>query len=312
MASQHHVSFSPVWLTALLATASLVGCGGGGSKDNASSALSTGNTSDLDARVSYEWAFEDLTGPVSHQYFPRKDGVAVTQGMITTCADNAVNCSVTQEVGKTGKGLRFYPNVSSSFAWMTGYSAASMCSSDVLQLDPFGRLDYRMTVAMWIKPDQIEAGKTYHLFGTGDPIFSSMKTAAFHLRVVDGKVRMSLYPNEFSSEPDLKIESTSTLSVSAGGDNWHHVAFTYDNLKSTLYVDGKLEKTGDRLPKNNRIKEACRPYYLGGMSAVTSINGAPVEASSYIFPGVIDQLIFSNRTYSADEILKLAGGVPVK
>lgn len=302
-------------------TLALAACGGGGSKDSAASTQSVGGENEP-ARVSYVWDFE---GDASTQYRPVKDGTLTSVGTLTTCADNAGNCLVTQDAGRAGgHGLRFYPDapVAASFAWLAGGRTDSVCSSGILQFDPFGTLDYRMTVALWINPDRIDNTATYHLFGTGDPtsIGPTLKTASFHLRIVRGKVQMSFYPSKYSDSADLILESATTLSATGSGSHWHHLAVTYDNTKVILYVDGKPDTTvnglpvdvAQRDPNKNRIEEACRPYYLGGMSALVSVNGAPVEARSLIFPGVIDQLVFSNKAYTADEILKLAGGLPAK
>lgn len=170
-----------------------------------------------------------------------------------------------------------------------------------------------MTVAMWINPDQIKPGQIYHLFGTGDPVDSELKAASFHIRLIDGKVRLSMYPgNGFSTTPDLTLNSNATLAAPAPGDNWHHVAVVYNNFAVTLYIDGRVDSTATRSVDNRALCAGHRPYYLGGLSSLVRIDGGPIEKAAYIFPGVIDQLVFSNKAYSADEISKLAGGVPAK
>ena len=80
-------------------------------------------------------------------------------------------------------------------------------------------------------------------------------------------------------------------------------------MKIALYIDGKLEETASSLEK--RIKEPCNPYFIGGMPT-TTISDVPSESNSYIFPGAIDHIVFSNRTYSANEVLNLAGGPSAK
>ncbi len=170
-----------------------------------------------------------------------------------------------------------------------------------------------MTVAMWINPDRIEAGRTYHLFGTGDPIETpgSLTAASFHVRIVDGKVRLALYPgNGYATSPDLTVDSATTLTVSAPGSNWHHVAVTYNNFAVAMYVDGHLDAVGTRDPDHRALCAAHRPYYLGGLSSLVRIDGGPLEKTAYIFPGVIDQLVLSNRAYSATDIAKLAALAP--
>ncbi|MGE5452283.1 MAG: LamG domain-containing protein [Acidobacteriota bacterium] len=270
--------------------------------------------------MSYQWAFEDVNGSSTHQYLPVRNGVTTTLGTITTCGGGAVNCRVRQEdTGRTGKGLRFDPTADSSFAWIAGggttSSVGALCTSNVIEFgDRYGDLDQpiQMTVAMWINPDRIEAGQTYHLFGTGNPVEtpSGIITATFHVRIVDGKVQLSLYPSSNSLSPDMTLDSATTLAVSAPGSNWHHVAVTYNNFAVAMYIDGRLDAVGTRDADHRALCAARRPYYLGGLSSLVKIDGGPIEKASYIFPGVIDQLVFSNRAYSPSEIGQLATQAP--
>lgn len=299
----------------------LAACGGGGSKDSAASTQSTTSGTAPDGRVAYTWDFEDAAGPGTHQYWPSKDGAAVAVGALTVCGDgtnllSSSDCSVKQVAGKNGGyALSFDPNAKSSFAWLSGGHSVSACAGDIFQFgDPFGlKQDYRMTVAMWINPERIDPGQTYHLFGTGDPVWSELKDASFHIRLIDGKVRLSMYQgNGYATNPDLTLDSKATFSVTSSGNNWHHIAVTYDNFAVTLFIDGQVDSTATRGADYRAICAGHRPYYVGGLSSLVRVDGGPIEQKSYVFPGVIDQLVFSNKAYTADEILKLAGGVSAK
>ena len=315
-----YTSRSFQFLTPLALTVALAACGGGGSKDGAASTQSATGGPSADGRVAYVWDFEDATGQLTHKYSATKDGSPTTSGVLTICgdSDNPVsNCSVKQEAGKSGQALHFDPSVESSFAWISGGHSVSLCAGDIFQYgDPFtGALGaYRLTVAMWIRPDEGDNTGTYHLFGTGDPLNNGSIAASFHLRLVHGKLRLSLFPGKGPAlSADLTLDSKTTISASALGDNWHHVAVTYDDLAVTMYIDGKVDATAMRDSSERAICAGHRPLYLGGLSALAPIDGTPNESGgSLTFPGVIDQLVFSNKAYTADEILKLAGGVPAK
>ncbi|HET8868894.1 MAG TPA: LamG domain-containing protein [Aquabacterium sp.] len=297
--------------------AALSACGGGGSSSNSGAPASAQSA---DGRVSYTWTFEGASGSdgaVVRQFMPSKDGTAWTAGPITTCVAGAIGCRVFPVTdGHTGSALQFDPTANASFAWLAGGTSVSLCSSDLLEFsDPYGDLNYQMTVAMWIKPAKVESGQTYHLFGTGDPLViggTTYKAASFHVRMVDGKIVLSLFPgNGYRPTPDLVLTSATNFLALPTATAWHHVAVTYNNYDTRLYVDGQLEAQQTRGTDYRALCAAHRPYYLGGLSSVTAIQGV-TEAASYIFPGTIDDLVFSNRAYSGSEIASLAASVAVK
>lgn len=296
-------------LTSMLVVVGMVNlaaCGGGGSKDSGAVTQSSGAAADLVGRKSFTWDFEEA-GDSAQAFYASEDGKGISAFKITACSPSASNCKVTRTVGKDGgKALQFWPKSIDSYAWIPAGSGATMCSPDYIQLDPLGNYDFRMTLAMWIKADIIESGATYHLFGAGDPVTDNQKYGSFNLRLVSGKVQLLIYPSTLSSSPSLRMTSLANVTPNV----WHHVAVTYDNTATSLYVDGKLDQTGHTTDK--RINEPCRPTYIGGMPITSNSEILSAEANSFIFPGAIDQLVFSNRTYTANEILSLAGGVSAK
>jgi hypothetical protein len=234
--------------------------------------------------------------------------------------------------------LRFDPSKTQSYAWLLGGDKKwASCPGRVLSFSPYanftpgGKLDHRMTVALQIKADKIESGETYHLFGTQDPV-GSLKSASFHLRLVDGYPTISLYPDgTYSPVPDFVMKAPAPLTP----DAWHHIAVVYqikpvngkELVMVAMYVDGQLvleqDRNKDVPPKGDpedpptestrsQLNESCEPYFLGGLTTYgfewPDDGVGKVEASphGYVFPGVIDDLLFSNRALSADQIKELA------
>jgi len=94
-----------------------------------------------------------------------------------------------------------------------------------------------------------------------------------------------------------------------------------------MYVDGQLVLEQDRnkdVPPSagfgkppgesprSQLNESCEPYFLGGLTTygfdwphdgVGTIQASP---QGYVFPGVIDDLLFSNRALTAADIAALA------
>lgn len=116
---------------------------------------------------------------------------------------------------------------------------------------------------------------------------------------------------------------------------WHHIAVVYqikpvngkELVMVAMYVDGQLvleqDRNKDVPPKGDpedpptestrsQLNESCEPYFLGGLTTygfewphdgVGTIQASP---QGYVFPGVIDDLLFSNRALSAADIAALA------
>lgn len=323
---------SVCFLTNAVFLATLVGCGGGGSSSDASATTSSLNGSDREGRVAYSWSFDNGAGNLPGRVFAPTLGGGADQALTACINLESTTCRVTQAVGKTsGLGLQFNPAAAQSYAWLKGGSkSGTTCSSRVLQFDPYGYftapgywLDYRMTVAMNLKADRIESDKTYHLFGSQNPV-SEISDASFHLRIVNGYLTISLYPDgAHSPDPDFVMSSPSALTA----NEWHHVAVTYQIKALTvggaerqlvsLYVDGRLvaqkDRNADRAPnepKRSNLNDSCEPYFLGGLTttgfSIEGVVGAVASPQGYTFPGVIDNLVFSNRAFTDSDIAQLA------
>ncbi|MEN9452406.1 MAG: Concanavalin A-like lectin/glucanase superfamily [Pseudomonadota bacterium] len=330
------LSFVRLSFTTVCAAA-LIGCGGGGS--NSDAAASTSNVRGLDAegRVAYTWSFDNDDGSLRGlSFLPVEFGS--TDQTLRACFGGSLTCVVSQDAGRTGQGLRFDPSKTQSYAWLLGGDKKwASCPGRVLSFSPYanftpgGKLDHRMTVALQIKADKIESGETYHLFGTQDPV-GSLKSASFHLRLVDGYPTISLYPDgTYSPVPDFVMKAPAPLTP----DAWHHIAVVYqikpvngkELVMVAMYVDGQLvleqDRNKDVPPKGDpedpptestrsQLNESCEPYFLGGLTTYgfewPDDGVGKVEASpqGYVFPGVIDDLLFSNRALTAADIAALA------
>lgn len=331
----NRLSFVRLSFTTVCAAA-LIGCGGGGS--NSDAAASTSNVRGLDAegRVAYTWSFDNGVGVLPGRSF-QPVAFGLPDQTLRACIEGSPTCVVSQTSGRTGQGLRFDPSKTQSYAWLLGGDKKwASCPGRVLSFSPYanftpgGKLDHRMTVALQIKADKIESGATYHLFGTQDPV-GDLKSASFHLRLVDGYPTISLYPDgTYSPVPDFVMKAPAPLTP----DAWHHIAVVYQIRSETgkelamvsLYVDGQLvleqDRNKDVPPKGDpedpptestrsQLNESCEPYFLGGLTTFgikdwPEVGDIQASPQGYVFPGVIDDLLFSNRALSKDQIKELA------
>jgi hypothetical protein len=287
---------------------------------------------DAEGRVAYTWSFDNGVGALpGRSFLPVQFGSA--DQSLWACIDGSPTCVVSQTPGRSGQGLRFDPSKTQSYAWLLGGDKKwASCPGRVLSFSPYanftpgGKLDHRMTVALQIKADKIESGETYHLFGTQDPV-GSLKSASFHLRLVNGYPTISLYPDgTYSPVPDFVMKAPAPLTAGA----WHHIAVVYQIKKElvmvAMYVDGQLvleqDRNKDVPPKGDpedpptestrsQLNESCEPYFLGGLTTIgikdwPEVGDIQASPQGYVFPGVIDDLLFSNRALSKDQIEKLA------
>lgn len=293
----------------------LAACGGGG--DGGADASPSGSSgTDAEGRVAYRWTFDSFDGAQVVGATVQPTGVSGREKAANICILNSTLCKVDQVPGRQGKALRFKPEADESYVWFMGGRASSGCSGNLLSFNPFGdfnadgKFDHRMTVAMWVKADRIEPESTYHLFGTQDPVEFGAD-AGFHLRLVNGVPTISLYPDEaFSWDPDFVLEAPSALRAGV----WHHLAVTYNIITTTLYVDGVAVASAPRFEsttvmRRSKLNESCEPYFLGGLTARgftwPDVERAKSSGLGYVFPGVIDEFIFSNRVFGADQIKAL-------
>lgn len=307
---------------ALGLAASLVACGGGGGDGKDATPSSTPSAVDGEGREMLTWSFDQVEPTVIGQVFLPSPTGRRTQ-VVNVCVPGSSTCSVQQVPGRVGKALKFglEPGAIQSYAWLPGGDPVSMCAGRVFDFNPFGtftankHFDSRLTVAMWVKLDVVEPNEEYHLFGTQDPDQFGVD-GSFHLRLFNGKAVFSLYPNAYSPMPDLVVTSPDALATGS----WQHIAVTYFDTHTTMYINGKVVAESDRFDptlkeQRTTINESCMPYFLGGITTTGFkqdglVNAeAPKNGKSLTFPGAIDELVFSNRVLSADDIRKLANPI---
>ena len=84
-----------------------------------------------------------------------------------------------------------------------------------------------------------------------------------------------------------------------------------------MYVDGKLVVQKDRNadkssidPVRSNLNDSCEPYFVGGLTttgfSIEGVEAAVASPDGLTFPGVIDNLVFSNRAFTDSDIAQLA------
>lgn len=234
------------------------------------------------------------------------------------------------------------PAITQSYAWLRGANGGKglTCEGRVLQFSDgsfvpgaaklgFAVLDQRISVALHIKADRLDGGAEYHLFGNQNPIEKALEggeatgqsNASFHLRLKDGVPTLSIYPEGFAETPDIVL-ALNDHRLEAG--RWYHLAFTYQTVMESdtpvsyvsMFVDGvqvlKKDRNEGRTVKERQrlIKESCLPYYLGGLSTNgfewSGVQKAFAAPKGLVFPGLIDNLVFSNQALQPSQIAALA------
>ena len=101
-------------------------------------------------------------------------------------------------------------------------------------------------------------------------------SANFYFMIGDGGARQ-----------DLTFLAASKVPV---GNQWHHIAATYDGKKMISYGDG--EPFGERKADFKLSCTTDKPLFVGG----------GVERPQYAFDGALDEVAIFNRALSPDEI----------
>lgn len=276
-------------------------------------------------------------------FLPDADGG--TDQTLSACIDNLeyATCRIGVVAGKSGSALQFNPSATQSYAWFRGAECGKYfsCQGRVLQFSDgsfvpgtesmaIAPLDQRFTFAMHIKADRLDAGAEYHLFGNQNPIKNSNEgyatgesDASFHLRLVNGVPTLSIYPEGFAEFPDVVL-SLPSHTVLPG--RWYHLAVTYQTVMEpgaliptsyvSMYVNGvrvlKKDRNEGRSAKERQrlINESRLPYYVGGLSTIgfnwEGVQKAVPAPKGLVFPGVIDNVVFSNQALKPEQIAELA------
>ena len=167
---------------------------------------------------------------------------------------------------------------------ITGYGSSLSLSATLTQAvsidQPYLQLyNQSWTFEAWIRLASITSGVDYPILQQRDS-FAADKT--LHLVVRYGKLYLGFYGDDLLGVANLTVS------------RWYHTAFVYDAVtrNQSIYLDGVLDAS--------RIADHS---YLG-VSGALSIGVTYWSGYAYFFDGLIDQLSFTNRTKTSDEILR--------
>lgn len=243
----------------------LAACGGGGGPSASAPPPNTSNLVRIEAgaapaapagcrpvgdsgRVA-QWSFDNVTGAKA---FNTRFGQL-----------HATLNSVSVRPGAIGQALYFDPALSQSYAHVDIVDRNGLYT-------PVTFNDASISIAMWIRPEQLQTGATYVLFDG----------QTFSLTLVDGVLRFAVGAEIVRS------------SASAVAGSWQHVAVTYDGQTARVYLNGVQDTTRSIV---HGIPTAFNTLYIGGHP-----NGYET------FPGAIDEVLLSNNALSASDVSGLA------
>ena len=172
------------------------------------------------------------------------------------------------------------PNFSSTS--ITGYGSSLQLSRPLQQFlrasDPVLKLyNQSWTFEAWIYPTNLSNGNTYVIVAQCDV---GRNLTCFHIIIRSQK----LYFGQFNDD----ASGTKILTPL----RWYHVGFTFecDTRNMSIYLDGLLDTS-------QQLK-----FCFQGVNQPLTVGVNPAW-SSY-FDGLIDELYYTNRTKTADEILR--------
>ena len=86
---------------------------------------------------------------------------------------------------------------------------------------------------------------------------------------------------------------------------WHHVAFTYDGAKVSIYVDYEIDKKYSDGTDRALDKTGTIPTYSNNATWVGGYAYGSANDGGRKFPGVIDEIRVSNATLTPDQFLRM-------
>ena len=137
------------------------------------------------------------------------------------------------------------------------------------------------TFELWIYPQSVPSGPDSPLIARCP---SQSTDRCLHLIIRNQKVYFGFYNDDVSG-----VQTLVPL-------RWYHLAFVFDcsTRNQSIYIDGFLD--------SNRQASGC---YQGGQGNLTiGFLEYPLYVGSYYYDGFIDQLSYTNRSKTADEILR--------
>ncbi|MXR67672.1 hypothetical protein GNT65_03140 [Shewanella sp. JBTF-M18] len=168
------------------------------------------------------------------------------------------------------------------------------CKSDEMKLARGREITFDfggISMAMWIKPLAINDQDIYPLLGGWYGDVQSNK-----LRINQGHLELLIY-DASGFFPEVAVRSRSKLS----NDRWYHIALVHDGQQANAYIDGELDasQTLDR-----KVSSVMNDLFIGGIpSGYANVGQAR-------FSGIIDEVVMSERIFSAKDVRAIYGLVP--
>ncbi len=138
-----------------------------------------------------------------------------------------------------------------------------------------------LSIAAWIKGDSWGSGSNVNIIlRKGDTNPNN-----YSLQISDGRVALLLDSNDAASTRGNTVLATG---------QWYHVAATWDGTTAKIYVNGQLDNSPGAA-KASPIGTDTRPLYIGA------------RPGAGYFDGMIRDVRFYNRPFSAAELVQMAG-----
>ncbi|WP_299625023.1 GEVED domain-containing protein, partial [uncultured Tenacibaculum sp.] len=155
--------------------------------------------------------------------------------------------------------------------------------------ETFGRAFRNVSVCFWIKPDSNTPTTNQMLYeeggnGAGLAIFRAITTGNITVRIRNGATSALVADFEYPTD-----------------DEWHHIAFTFNNGRCLSYLDGELE--GEVTVSSTQIPAHLDDSGFGGvygglhaaMDVTTPFGG---------YEGKMDEAFYGYNTFSGGQILQ--------
>lgn len=144
-------------------------------------------------------------------------------------------------------------------------------------------VDDRISMDAWIKLDTVDPAAVYHIVGSDD----GGGIQCCRLQLNGGKL-------EFQVVDQTGWNTLITGSQSLSSNTWYYVALTYDGATARTYIDGVQDN------------EQSISFKVPVLTNWVSVGAREVSYGSFNreFPGIIDEVRYSNTLLSAEDIAK--------
>ncbi len=213
------------------------------------------------------------------------DDIRLCPAVCDTCTPTLVGWWKLDNNAEDSSGHGNHGTLGGSPAWTTGRIGAALAldgTDDYVDCGNGPALDItdQITVAAWIKPNDVGNGEHNDFVGKGDHAYGLRHNK-------NGALEFFIYDKTWCAA-DSEVLAPATFN----GD-WHHVAGTYDGTQVKLYIDGKL---------------VAAMLHAGGIASTSHrVNiGRNSEQTVRQYNGVIDDVRIYRGALPTAEIVKLA------